>query len=855
MPRVALLVGVSRYGRGLDPLPDAQKDVEVMKRVLKQPRFQFDVVQCLCDRPLTEMQEGIESFFQQRHRDDQLVVLFCGYLLHDAESHLYFATPSSQLDEQGAIDPAQAISAHVVQNAMNQSSAKQQVFILDRYSQPEADQSAGGKPIDLEAQLGGARRVILTATHVSQTPLTRSLTLDTLDVWTYPHYLVEGIESGAADTNDDGILTAADLHHYAAQKLQVAAPALKPALYGSTETAQMPLLEVPNDDPRLHYRKVLETAPIAIDAAGDPVLEGLPLLKDMRQSLGVSPQEADALEAQVLRPKREYRQRAALYQEQVTALARSHDGADTQSRQTLKQWQDALHLHDRDVALMTLAPSLVGQQRQRMHHQGNLAQYQQVLLWAMQRQYPLRDSDRTLLQRLQQTLRLGDDDVSAIEHQITTQAEQFIAPDLDGAGPDAAKRPDADTDRQSRLAAPGIAASTAIPALSSANPSSADLPSAAPPSAESLSTESLSAEPTSAAPVPDRPVPNHAVPDNGATAPVEESRAKEAVVQRLFSMNEVATPAESTPPTELQQHSVPDRDQLPPHLPNAKPNPMDRVRRSASNYQALLIPALLLAAIIGLLVAILPSAHRPDWLKFGETPADPAAAQRLTGEGRQRAQAGDNKAAIDSYNQAIQKNPDDTAAYTNRGVSQHRLGHPDAAIRDYEQALKRDPNSTLLHSNLSYAYYDRQNYDKALEEGNRAVALNGNWAEAHVNLANARSKKGDYDGALRDYAQALALPSSASVQAGAYNNRGNLQLTRGNAKAAIDDYSRAIRLKPDYADAYYNLGLVQSQGNRAEAIRNLQTAATLYQTQGKDELQKDATDRVSKLQKGNVQSL
>jgi branched-chain amino acid transport system substrate-binding protein len=797
-------------------LPDAQKDVELIKRLLKQPRFQFESVQCLCDRPLQEMQETIELFFKQRRSDDQLVFLFCGYLLPDADGKLYFATPSTKLDDQGAIVKAQTIPASAVLESMNSSPAKQQVFILNRYSPPLLDQSAVAEPMsDLTAPFGGAGRVILAASNVSRP----ALTPEALDVWTYPRYLAEGIESSAADADDDGIVTAADLHHYAAQKLQVAAPTLQPQLHGSAETAQMPLLEVPNNDPRLHYRKVLETASIAIDVSGAPVLEGLPLLEEMRQRLGVSPQEAEALEAQVLRPTREYRQRVTLYQEQVAEHARSHATDHPQVRQTLKQLQHALYLNDRDVAVMTIAPSLVEHQRQK-------ALYQQVLLWAMQRQSPLGEGDRTMLQRLQQTLHLGDDDTRTIEAQITTQTEQFVADLSEKPESETANTPDAGATSQSSPVSPAPKAFSSSPP-----PSAAPLPTAVPPSHDDSRAS-----------------------HDDSRASHDDSRAKEAVLQRLFNMNEpVTSPLEPASLAETPLNPVPVREEPLPILPDAKPNLMDRVRRSASNYQALIIPAILLAAIIGLVAAILPSSSRPGWLKFGQTPADPAAAQRLNSEGRRKAQAGDNKAAIADYDQAIEKNPNDVSAYINRGVAHHRLGDTGAAIRDYEQALKLDPKSAVLYSNLSYAYYDRQNYDKALETGNQAVALNGSSAEAHINLANARSKKGDYDSAMRDYAQAIALKPPAPILAGAYNNRGNAQLALNNTRAAIGDYNRAIRRKPDYADAYYNLGLAQQAlGNRSGAISNLQKAADLYKAQGKEALQKEAIDRVNGLQQSNV---
>lgn len=352
---------------------------------------------------------------------------------------------------------------------------------------------------------------------------------------------------------------------------------------------------------------------------------------------------------------------------------------------------------------------------------------------------------------------------------------------------------------------------------------------------------------------------------NGGTP--DDSRARDAILQRLLNLtgserspHPEPLPGEAAAPalfprsmSEVQSVSeVPPVPEASAVVPSKAQSNMDRFRRSASNYQALIIPAILLAAIVGLLAAVVSSTNRSNWFKFGQTPADPTAAQRFNNDGLRKARAGYNKEAIEDYNQAIEKNPNDATAYLNRGVARHTLGDAGAAIRDYEQALKLDPNSAVLHSNLSYAYYDRQNYDKALEAGNQAVALDGNFAQAHINLANARAKKGDNDAALQDYAQAIALRPQAPILAGAYNNRGNVQFALNRTREAIGDYNQAIRLNSNYADAYYNLGLAQQALNdRRAAIRSLQTAASLYQQENKESLQRAAIDRANALQRDN----
>ena len=61
--------------------------------------------------------------------------------------------------------------------------------------------------------------------------------------------------------------------------------------------------------------------------------------------------------------------------------------------------------------------------------------------------------------------------------------------------------------------------------------------------------------------------------------------------------------------------------------------------------------------------------------------------------------------------------------------------------------------------------------------------------------------EGDYDRAIADFSKAIALrPDYAE----AYNNRGTAYHRKANEAQAISDFSRAIQLKPTYARAYYN---------------------------------------------------
>ena len=81
-------------------------------------------------------------------------------------------------------------------------------------------------------------------------------------------------------------------------------------------------------------------------------------------------------------------------------------------------------------------------------------------------------------------------------------------------------------------------------------------------------------------------------------------------------------------------------------------------------------------------------------------------------------------------------------------------------------------------------------------------------------------------------------------------NSGLDKRKKGDNRGAIEDYTKAIKLKPDFAGAYYNRGIVYKiQGDKKTAIKDFQKAAELYQQQGNTEWYQNAINKVKKLEK------
>jgi len=78
------------------------------------------------------------------------------------------------------------------------------------------------------------------------------------------------------------------------------------------------------------------------------------------------------------------------------------------------------------------------------------------------------------------------------------------------------------------------------------------------------------------------------------------------------------------------------------------------------------------------------------------------------------------------------------------------------------------------------------------------------------------------DAAIESYKQAIKIKPDYTQ---AYYNMGNVLKDKGNLDAAIDIYKQAIKIKPDFADAYYNMGhVLQNKGDLNAAVASFKQA-------------------------------
>ena len=103
--------------------------------------------------------------------------------------------------------------------------------------------------------------------------------------------------------------------------------------------------------------------------------------------------------------------------------------------------------------------------------------------------------------------------------------------------------------------------------------------------------------------------------------------------------------------------------------------------------------------------------------------------------------------------------------------------------------------------------------DNALADYDKALILNDNYNAAFYNRAYTLKVLGEYTRALKDGSEFLFNEPDSPK---AWNLMGNAYAMQSDYLQAIDSYTSAVNLNPEYAEAHYNRGLVNLMSNKYE---------------------------------------
>lgn len=346
MAKVALLIGVSEYEPGLNPLPKAVKDVEAVQRVLKNADLGgFDQVKTLTNPDRVVMEAEVENLFCDRAKDDLVLLFFSGHGVKDDSGKLYFATRNTRKNRRGELVRSTAVPSNFVLEVMNNSRSKRQVVVLDccfsgAFAEDMTAKDDGS--VDIQHQLGSEGRAVLTSSTSTQYSFEEKNT----DLSVYTQYLVEGIETGAADFDNDGAISVDELHDYAKQKVQEVSPVMKPEIYAAREGFRIRLASAPISDPKLRYRREVER----VTNDGRIFLADRRLLNQLQLQLGLLPADAFVIEAAVQQAYWEYQENLEQYRQALTEALQNENPLSEQTQRKFRQLQERWKLKPNDVA-------------------------------------------------------------------------------------------------------------------------------------------------------------------------------------------------------------------------------------------------------------------------------------------------------------------------------------------------------------------------------------------------------------------------------------------------------------------------------------------------------------------------
>jgi hypothetical protein len=234
--RLALVVATSAYtDPGLRRLRAPAQDAADLAQVLADPDIGGFAVTTVIDQPAQQIRLVVEDFLAGRGTGDLLLLYLSCHGLLDARRRLYFAATDTRKDRLGST----GVESAWVLDQLEHCRARRQVLILDScFSGAFAHGAKGEADLGLRDRfLGQGRgRVVLTASAATE----YSFEGEPTDAATpagsvFTAALVQGLRTGAADTDHDGHVSVDEAYAYVFDQVQAAGAAQTPQrwLYGA----------------------------------------------------------------------------------------------------------------------------------------------------------------------------------------------------------------------------------------------------------------------------------------------------------------------------------------------------------------------------------------------------------------------------------------------------------------------------------------------------------------------------------------------------------------------------------------------------------------------------------------------
>lgn len=226
--KYALIIGNGVYEDPLLTKLDAPKvDAERLASLLVSPEVGNFHVNMLNDSSFAEIRLAIANLFEDKEKNDLVLLYFSGHGLKDEWGELHLTVKNTLKNRLAAT----AIESGFIKSEMRNSRAGRQVIILDCCFSGAFGTGIKGvdtSVINNDTFQQGYGKVILTASNSTQYAFEGDKFIGKTDSSLFTHFLLEGLENGQADKNNDGIITVDEWYDYAFEQVEISGATQRP---------------------------------------------------------------------------------------------------------------------------------------------------------------------------------------------------------------------------------------------------------------------------------------------------------------------------------------------------------------------------------------------------------------------------------------------------------------------------------------------------------------------------------------------------------------------------------------------------------------------------------------------------
>ncbi len=197
---------------------------------------------------------------------------------------------------------------------------------------------------------------------------------------------------------------------------------------------------------------------------------------------------------------------------------------------------------------------------------------------------------------------------------------------------------------------------------------------------------------------------------------------------------------------------------------------------------------------------------------------NPDALEGLVGLGHIAMRQADYDRAVDYFQKAFQRSPQDGRIPHNLGYIAYKQEYHEAALSYFQRALALKPDLVDVHNNLGSLYDDLGQPEKAIEILEQALVINPHFEKAYTNLGVVYERMGQLQKSAEMHSRALRERPDYGE---AHYNLGNTLYLAGRKQEALTSYRLATRFSPAHVDALYNYAVVANQLGQAEVLPDL----------------------------------